>query len=76
MTGCHNGITEWRNNGMTGRHNGMTELKAVAVTYAGYGRTVSRHAAKLFLLGLVLAGVACVGLINVQTTNDVLNIWM
>lgn len=50
--------------------------EAVAVAYASYGRTVSRHAAKLFLLGLVLAGVACIGLINVQTTNDVLNIWM
>lgn len=30
----------------------------------------------LFVLGLVLATVACIGLINLQTTNDVLDIWM
>ncbi|CAM9471831.1 unnamed protein product, partial [Ascophyllum nodosum] len=54
----------------------MLVNKAVAATYASYGRTVSRHGGKLFLLGLVLAVIACVGLVNVRTTNDVLNIWM
>lgn len=50
--------------------------KGVASTYAGYGRLVARRSLALFLLGLVLATIACIGLVNLQTTNDVLDIWM
>eukprot|EP00752_Nemacystus_decipiens_P003738 g3444.t1 len=50
--------------------------QGVAATYEKYGGLVATRSVALFVLGLVLAAVACVGLINVQTTNDVLDIWM
>lgn len=50
--------------------------QGVAATYEKYGGLVATRSIALFVLGLVLATVSCIGLINLQTTNDVLNIWM
>lgn len=50
--------------------------QGVAAAYEKYGGLVARQPLALFFLGLVLATAACIGLLNLETTNDVLDIWM
>eukprot|EP00903_Cladosiphon_okamuranus_P013795 g12838.t1 len=59
---------------MTGCNRRYNE--GVAATYEKYGGLVARNPLALFLVGLVLAIAASIGLLNLQTTNDVLDIWM
>lgn len=54
----------------------LSFVQCVASGYAWYARFISRFGAGVFILGLMLAVIACIGLMNVQTVNDVLDVWM